>query len=1050
MGHNPFFGWNTGTSSSIDLLNGTADINIRSIKVQNMTENLYARADSVKQLNSSQIQIADVNQLQNELDATVQYDLNNKIPDCNGLISETTEDITLTTLDSGLGLRIASADGTVTADTGIVTNVLVSKSGDSMTVGTIDQGTYLTLDNTGDQLLVEKKISTTNGTIESNAGIDLDLISESSGAGINIDNLTGNVTVAQDMEVKGKMNNHEFENSVDINVNGVCDITQTEIKFDDVKGEFTISPVGADYCYYYRGIKTHKSAPESVLINKATEGLWYFFFTNGVLTADTTRPDIKLYCLLSVIYWSVAQDKHLIRGESRYQTDMGVGTRIFLGAVNGLSFSTGLPIGYVESGDTSLNTSAQVSFSSGTLYQENIEIKITTPSVPGTSFSQDLSLPAQIPILYRIGTTFMRMYDTTDFPCRFGGTRLMYNLNTGGVWSVEEVGNTNYVSTYIYGTSNIEDPILGLLGQDQYTTLANAQDDNAAPDLGAIPANRVKILYRIIYQTAGSYSNDVAAVIRDVIDLRSSGLSGSTYVPITHESLSGRSDGNQHPATAITVSSTSTFSELWVGATGASNTFVNTVATAPGSDNVGVGRACLPSVTGDQNTGVGAGALFNCTSGSSNCSFGDNSATAIITGSDCTCLGQNADVNSSSAVNRISLGHDCLNPTDNTCQIGDANLTAVMPASTATCNLGNASNRFHAIYLGNGANTIQINSEPASITSNNAIVIGNSAGNNLTSGDAICVGTSSGSTLTDESSCIAIGSNAMQNNSGGDFCVCIGSEAGRYNSNTTGRCTAIGYRAADGSVTSNHSNTTAVGFAACGNITTGLSDTAVGASCLNVITSGSQNTACGYQAGVALTTADDCTAIGYQAMLNNQTGNSNTYVGSGCGKGVATNSNSVNTGVGALCMNSVEDSVECCAFGQSALLNLSSGDNHCAFGRLAGTTLTTGSNCTLIGHDCDVSAAAANGQIVIGALAVGTADNTCMIGNSSLTSIIPNSGASVNLGIDANPFQYITIKQIAAASVASPSAGNISLFLDTDGDLKYKVNGGTVRTLSYT
>lgn len=119
------------------------------------------------------------------------------------------------------------------------------------------------------------------------------------------------------------------------------------------------------------------------------------------------------------------------------------------------------------------------------------------------------------------------------------------------------------------------------------------------------------------------------------------------------------------------------------------------------------------------------------------------------------------------------------------------------------------------------------------------------------------------------------------------------------------------------------------------------------------------------------------TGIGYQALE----GNSGNIVDNGA---------KWNTAVGVKAHALCEESTNCVSVGY-----------------LAGDTLTGGTKNICVGANADVDSATATGRIVIGASATGITNNTCMIGDSNITAIMPNASATCSLGVTANPFSAL-------------------------------------------
>lgn len=143
----------------------------------------------------------------------------------------------------------------------------------------------------------------------------------------------------------------------------------------------------------------------------------------------------------------------------------------------------------------------------------------------------------------------------------------------------------------------------------------------------------------------------------------------------------------------------------------------------------------------------------------------------------------------------------------------------------------------------------------------------------------------------------AIGTQALNANSVGDFNTAIGYQALKSNS-TGGLNTANGYQA----LLSNTVGTlnTAVGSFSLAANTIGNSNNALGEYALGGNTNGSSNNAIGNNAAQANTTGSSNTAIGDNALNTNTTGSNNTAIGAGANVSVVNLNNATAIGANAI------------------------------------------------------------------------------------------------------------------------------------------------------
>ncbi len=356
---------------------------------------------------------------------------------------------------------------------------------------------------------------------------------------------------------------------------------------------------------------------------------------------------------------------------------------------------------------------------------------------------------------------------------------------------------------------------------------------------------------------------------------------------------------------------------LTAGAATNSSAFgTNALSLNTGANNVAVGNGSLISnTTGSNNVAIGTGTLAANSTGIQNTGVGHN-ALLSNTGNASTAVGQDALRTNTTGINGTSVGFEALrnNSTGN-------NLTAVgfqaLRNNTASNNTGVG---FQALSLNTLGSSNTAVGHLASYT--------NSSGNNNTSlGHAALQLNTIGSDNT------ALGHSVLGRVIGSRN-TSMGFESA-FAAGAFSNITAVGWHA----LFSNTVNeSTAVGYQALNNNTTGIGNTGVGFSVLNNNATGANNTALGNQAGFGVTLSNN-TLIGYTAGQFS-TGANNTAVGSNALKANGASANSVAIGFNALTANTATSNT---AVGFSALSTNAIGTGNVAIGNQAGA-LETGSN----------------------------------------------------------------------------------------------------------
>jgi hypothetical protein len=176
-----------------------------------------------------------------------------------------------------------------------------------------------------------------------------------------------------------------------------------------------------------------------------------------------------------------------------------------------------------------------------------------------------------------------------------------------------------------------------------------------------------------------------------------------------------------------------------------------------------------------------------------------------------------------------------------------------------------------------------------------------------------------------------------------------------------------------------------------------ISNVAVGYQALYSNTSGISNTALGYSALYSNTSGNANTALGYSALVSNQTGNGNSAIGDDALYNAVAANNNMAMGGSALYNNTGGNNV---GIGTQALFSNSSGGNNVAIGYQAGYTAVpgnanvTGGNNTWLGFQAGPGTSSQlNNSTALGNMALNTASNQIVLGNSSVTATLLGGGS---------------------------------------------------------
>ncbi len=365
------------------------------------------------------------------------------------------------------------------------------------------------------------------------------------------------------------------------------------------------------------------------------------------------------------------------------------------------------------------------------------------------------------------------------------------------------------------------------------------------------------------------------------------------------------------------------------------NTFVG-----PGAGNF--------TMTGRENTGVGAGALLHMTAGSYNTAVGSSTLWANTTGGSNTAAGAFALEQTTSGAENTAVGARALRLNTTASSNSAFGAAALSATSTGGGNTALGSQSMSANTTGYANTAVGALALQANTTGFSNVAVGQ--------GSLYASTTAEGNTATGASSLAAnttgarnsaFGYATLNYNTTGWANTAVGSQALYRNTTAVGN-TAIGYTSlyanttgtrnvglGDATLFSNTtggSNTALGGSSMYGN-TEGTSNSAVGTDSLRSNTTGSFNTAAGVSSLYNNTTGANSTAIGYQALAANVTGTGNTAVGSGSLQ--ANVSSSGNTALGRMALATVNGGGNT-AVGDNALVSSTVGATNTAVGNAAG------------------------------------------------------------------------------------------------------------------
>lgn len=316
------------------------------------------------------------------------------------------------------------------------------------------------------------------------------------------------------------------------------------ISFNDLTRTFQIQPTLTSYDVWCKGVKYTKTTPETVQIPDVS-GLYYIYFNgSGVLSYRTSYFDWENDVPTAYVYWNATQQAVAYFADERHGITLDWATHEYLHRTRGAALANGFSLSnYSIDGDGSLDSHAQIGLSGGTFFDEDLEVEIIHTATPTpNTWEQVLQGPAQLPTLYLDGSEWVKD-SATSFPLKQGTLYPQYNLLDNGAWTTVDAEANKYIVNFVIATNNINNPVLVLVGQDQYQNIGGAESV-AFSDLvlSGFPSVEFRPLYKLIFQV-GNYANSVNARLRSVVDIRQISSAGAGQaIGSDHGILSGLGD----------------------------------------------------------------------------------------------------------------------------------------------------------------------------------------------------------------------------------------------------------------------------------------------------------------------------------------------------------------------------------------------------------------------------------------------------------------------------------------------------------------------------
>lgn len=325
------------------------------------------------------------------------------------------------------------------------------------------------------------------------------------------------------------------------------DRTKSTVNFDESTRTFSISPVSGSFIVWIAGAKQTITTTLSVQIPDTSGNYFFYIDSSGNLQYQASF-DISLFegkVYTGFVHWNSADNQAIVWGEERHGIVMDGATHSYLHTTRGTQLVSGGSISYTGGAGNS-NSDAQFGVGDLRIRDEDIQVNIANSANPSAPFQQVLFPIAEIPVLYREGSEWKKSIPS-QYPILTGSNRAKYNEYAGSTWQLTEAtSNGKFLITYIFATTDFRTPIFGILGQAQYNTLDDAKALGGWDQItfGDLPAQELKLLYIIYYETSSGMMNTPKAGIVEIVDARFTAdrqVSASSFNG-DHSNLSGLSN----------------------------------------------------------------------------------------------------------------------------------------------------------------------------------------------------------------------------------------------------------------------------------------------------------------------------------------------------------------------------------------------------------------------------------------------------------------------------------------------------------------------------
>lgn len=382
--------------------------------------------------------------------------------------------------------------------------------------------------------------------------IDNGWLNTGAGNGIDADTLDGYEWAAIEENLRGKSNLHGFPFPYKV-----------DLQYHSSTRTISLTPSDLTFDIWISGTRITKNGIQVSPPHDDISGSYFFTYNDD--------GSIKV----KSVVWDLLDPTETPICMVYYNADLNDGIALF----------------ELHTSTRNLNAHAQQHFSLGTFVRSSSNFALsnytingtTTPSVTFSVSSGDIvdeditfsinSLPVGGPytIVYRTGVASWAWITNSEVPYRVNTATdsIQRNPFIGGAYELQDLGNNNYVNYFLVATTAIDSAkrLFLIPSQSEQTTLTNAQSEGIESlNLSELPIAEFVPIWKITYRKVSSQSTPGKARLIEVSRLSSTRQSSVSLAGVgsSHNSLTGRSDADSHPASAISTVPTSTLTSSTV------------------------------------------------------------------------------------------------------------------------------------------------------------------------------------------------------------------------------------------------------------------------------------------------------------------------------------------------------------------------------------------------------------------------------------------------------------------------------------------------------